>query len=135
MADSDGYILRIATKQWVDQVFDTASYYTGLHRKWKQGQTIIFMHKTKRGDAAVGYGVVDKVHDKDDLSVEEKLECEKHGWTRALEFSYVMKFEKPLLVKETFLKDTKLRGRYFHGSSLSGKNIQRLISQAEQPPH
>lgn len=135
MAESDGCILRIATKQWVDQVFDTAFYYTGLHRKWKQGQTIVFIHKTERGDAAVGYGVLENVHDRDELPEEEKLECEKHRWTKALEFSYVIKFEKPLLVKETFLNDTKLRGRYFHGLSLSGKSIQRLISQAEQPLH
>jgi len=135
MAESDGYILRIATKQWVDQVFDTACYYSGLHRKWKQGQTIIFLHKTELGDAAVGYGVVEKVHDKDELSEEEKLECEKHRWTKALEFSYVIKFEKPLLVKGTFLKKSKLRGKSFHGSSLSGKSIQRLISQTERSPH
>jgi len=46
MVAADGYILRIATEKWVDQVFNLAIYYTGARRKWKAGQTIVFMQIT-----------------------------------------------------------------------------------------
>ncbi|HVP27012.1 MAG TPA: hypothetical protein VMT26_05035 [Candidatus Bathyarchaeia archaeon] len=128
MAEADGYILRIASKQWVEQVFNMAAYYTSLPRKWKKGQTILFMHKTNNGDSIIGYGIIETVYDKNELSNEEKSECKKYGWKKAIEFSYVIRFEKPLLVKETFLKDTKLRGRYFHGLRLNKQQLQTIIS-------
>ena len=53
MADVGGYILRIATEEWVNQVFNLAIYYTSSRRGWKTGQRIIFVHKTKIGDAFV----------------------------------------------------------------------------------
>jgi hypothetical protein len=133
MAEAAGYILRIASKQWVEQVFNMAVYYTGLPRKWKKGQTILFMHKTNKGDAIIGYGIIENVYDKNELSDEEKNECEKYGWKRAIEFSYVIKFEKPLPIKATFLRDTKLRGRYLHGVKVPKEKLQDVLSKAEQP--
>jgi len=132
MSEIEGYILRIASKQWVKQVFDMAAYYTNLKRKWKTGQTILFMHKTDVGDAIVGYGVTESVLDIDELPEEEKQRCEKGGWKNAIEFKYVKQFEKPLPIKETFLKDSKLRGRYFHGLRLNGNQLNAIISQAEE---
>jgi len=131
MSESDGYILRIATKQWVNQVFSMAIYYTSIRRKWKSGQTILFMHKTNVGDAIVGYGVIENFYEKDELSEEEKRECEKGGWKRALEFRYVKQFDRPLLIKETFLRGSKLRGRYFHGLKLNKEQLEAVITQAE----
>lgn len=131
MVEADGYILRIATKQWVEQVFNMAIYYTGARRKWKPGQTILFVHKTSKGDAVVGYGKIGNLYSIDELSEEEKLECEKHGWKRAIEFIYVKEFENPLLIKETFFKDLKIRGKYFHGLSLKREQITSIIEQAE----
>jgi hypothetical protein len=77
MAKVDGYILRIATKEWVDQVFDMAMYYTGFRRNWKVGQIILFVHKTALGDAFVGYGEIGNVYGLDELSGEERRKCEK----------------------------------------------------------
>jgi hypothetical protein len=132
MKKAEGYILRIATKEWVDQVFDLAIYYTGSRRKWRSGQTIIFVHKTNVGDAVVGYGVVEEVYEKDELSEEERRECEKRGWKKALEFKYVLKFDKPLPIKETVLKDLKVRGRLLHSLSLSNQQLSSIIGQAER---
>ncbi len=131
MEEGDGCILRIATKQWVNQVFDMAVYYTSIHRKWASGQTILFVHKTPVGDAMVGYGVIESVYEMGELSEEEKHDCEKNGWKRAIEFKYVKQFEKPLPVKETFLKGSKLRGRYFHGLKLNKGQLDSVIAQAE----
>jgi len=132
MVEVDGYILRIASKQWVEQVFNLAIYYTSARRKWKEGQTILFLHKTSKGDAFVGYGEIGEFYSVDELSEEEKRECEKYGWKKAIEFKYVKEFEKPLLIKETFLKDLKLRGKYFHGLSLKKEQMNSIISQGER---
>jgi hypothetical protein len=125
------YVLRIATKQWVDHVFNMAIYYTSFRRKWKPEQTILFVHKTTVGDAIVGYGVIGSVLEKEELSEEDRSECEKYGWKKAITFKYVVRFEKPLPIKETFLKDSKFRGRYMHGLQLTKEQLESILNQAE----
>ncbi|MGQ9529840.1 MAG: hypothetical protein ACUVQX_00220 [Candidatus Bathycorpusculaceae bacterium] len=132
MAEADGYILRIATKDWVERVFDMAIYYTGFRRKWKAGQIILFVHKTALGDAFVGYGEIGNVLKADELSEEERLECEKWGWLKAIEFKYIIRFAKPLPIKETFLKDLKIRGRALHGFPLNKEQLNAIVSFAEK---
>lgn len=131
MSEVGGYILRIATKQWLNQVFSMAIYYTNMRRKWRQGQTILFVHKTNVGDALVGYGLIERACEKDELSEQDKYECERGGWRRAIEFKYVKQFDKPLPIKDTFLKGSKLRGRYFHGLRLGKNQLDALLAQAE----
>jgi len=132
MVEAEGYILRISTKEWVDQVFNLAIYYTSTRRKWNMGQTIIFVHKTNIGDAIIGYGEIGNICASDELSEEERRECEKWGWKKAIEFKYVIRFDKPLQVKKTFLKNFKLRGKSFHGFPLNREQLNLIISQAEQ---
>lgn len=131
MGEAAGYILRIASEEWVRQVFDMAIYYTSLSRKWKEGQTMLFVSKTSVGDMVIGYGVIQGVISTDELSEEERRKCEEHGWKRAIEFTYVKRFEKPLPLKKTFLKDSKFRGRYLHGLVISKEQLDSIISQAE----
>jgi hypothetical protein len=131
MGEKAGYILRIATKQWVNQVFDTAMYYTSAIRKWKPEQTILFVHKTSVGDSIIGYGVIEDVYGLDELSEEERRECEKHGWKVAIGFKYVKEFEKTLPLRETALKDLSARGKFLHGLPLSSEQIESVINQAE----
>jgi len=132
MVETGGCILRIATEEWVDQVFNLAIYYTSARRKWKIGKTIIFVHKTNIGDALVGYGEIGNVYAFDELSEEEKRECERWGWKKAIEFKYIIRFKKPLPIKETLLKDLKVRGKSLHGFPLSKEQLNSIISQAEQ---
>lgn len=131
MVETEGYILRISTEKWVNQVFSLAIYYTSLRRRWKSGQTIIFLHKTDVGDSVIGYGVIGRICEKDELPEEEQRKCEKHGWKKAIEFKYV-KPVKPLPVKETFLKDSGFSGRYLHGLKLDEEQMNSIISQAER---
>lgn len=135
MSEVHGYILRIATEQWVNHVFDMAVYYTNLKRKWKSGHTILFVHKTGAGDAIAGYGVIESEVGKNELSEAEQSECEEGEWKRALVFKYVKRFDKPLLIKETFLKDSKLRGRLLHGLVLNKEQLKSILSQAEHWSH
>jgi len=133
MGEIAGYVLRIASDRWVDHVFTMALYHTGLRRRWKQGQTVIFIHKTEVGDAVVGYGVIDRVCEQNELSEEEKLEGE--AWGKAIVFNYVIRFEKPLPVRETFMKEQKYRGRYAHGLQLSKEQLDSVLNQAELSSH
>jgi hypothetical protein len=126
------FILRIAAEQWVNHVFEMAIYYTNMKRKWKHGQAVLFIHKTRTGDAFVGYGIIDRVAEKSELSEEDRLECERGDWKRAIEFKYVKRFEKPLPVKETFLKGSKRRGRFFQGLQVSREEFEKIVSQAEE---
>ncbi|MEM3874032.1 MAG: hypothetical protein QXU45_02745 [Candidatus Bathyarchaeia archaeon] len=132
MVEAEGYILRIARKDWIERVFDTAMYYTGARRKWKAGQTILFVGKTEFGDSFIGYGIVERVYEKEELSDEEQRECETYGWRKALEFKYLVKFEKPLPVRETFIKDLRLSGKTLHSLPLKAERIKSIISQAEE---
>ncbi len=132
MVEANGYILRISTKEWVDQVFNLAIYYTSTRRKWNRGQTIVFVHKTNIGDAIIGYGEIGNIYASEELSEEERHECEKWGWKKAIEFKYIIRFDKPLQIKKTFLKGSKLRGRSLHGFPLNKEQINLTISHAEQ---
>lgn len=130
MSRVEGYILRIVGQELADHVFDVAIYYTNLNRKWSAGQIILFIHKLGLGDAFIGYGVIERILKKDELCDHERVECERGGWKMAIEFKYVRKLERPLLVKETFLKDSKLRGRFFHGLQLDRVQVENILKQA-----
>jgi hypothetical protein len=135
MEEVEGHILRISTKKWFDHVFDSAMYYTSFRRKWRRGQTIVFIFKADIGDSIVGYGIIENVFETDELSEEEQLECHRRGWKKAIEFKYVIKFDAPLPIRETFLKGSKLRGRYLHGFSPSKEQLEAIIGQAEGFQH
>jgi len=92
----------------------------------------VFVHKTGSGDAFVGYGEIGNVYTSDELSEEEKRECQKWGWKKAIEFKYVMRFSEPLSIKKTFVKGSKLRGRSLHGFTLSNEQLNSIISQGER---
>lgn len=126
----EGYILRIVGEELANHVFDMAIYYTNLNRKWSSGQVVLFVHKVEFGDAFIGYGAIMRILEKHELCDQERIECERGGWKMAIEFKYVRKLERPLLVKETFLKDSKLRGRFFHGLQLDRVQVESLLKQA-----
>jgi hypothetical protein len=132
MAEVAGYILRITTEEWANQVFSLAIYYTNARRKWKPGQTAFLVHKTKVGDAIIGYGEIGNICGLEVLSEEEKRQCEKLGWKEAIEFRYIIRFDRPLLVRETILKDLKLRGRSLHAFPMNGEQVKVILSQAER---
>jgi hypothetical protein len=131
MAEIAGYVLRIMSDYWVDHVFSMAIYYTNLRRRWKPEQTIIFIHKIESGDAIIGYGLIEDLYEQDELSEEERLGSKE--WKRAIVFKYVVKLDKPLSVKETFLKKSKFRGRYVHGLALTNEQLGSILSRAESP--
>ena len=127
-----GYILRISRDEWVKQVFDLKKYYVGVRGRWEPGLTIFFARKAERGDSFLGYGLIESVQELEELSDEERNECEKWGWKHALNFKILVKFEPPLPIKETLIKDTGLWGSRLHGYRLTSEQVRSILSKAEQ---
>ena len=127
-----GYILRISRDEWVKQVFDRRKYYLGVRRRWEPGLTIFFARKAERGDSFLGYGLIESVQELGELSEEERSECEERGWKHALNFKNVVKFEPPLPIKETVMKDVGLWGNRLHGYRLTSEQVRSILSKAEQ---
>jgi len=130
-SSSHGYILRITKEEWVKQVFSLKRYYAGVRRKWEPGLTIFFARKAEKGDSFLGYGIIESVLKTEELTEEERNECKKHGWNRAINFKDVVKFDPPLPIKETVMKDVGVRGNRLHGYRLTPAQIQSILSKAE----
>jgi hypothetical protein len=129
---SRGYILRITRDEWVKQVFDLKKYYVGVRRRWESGLTIFFAREAEKGDSFLGRGVIERVQELDELSEEERSECDEYGWNHALNFKDVVKFEPPLPIKETIVKDVGLWGNRLHGYPLTSEQVRSILSRAEQ---
>jgi len=131
-SSSHGYILRITKDEWVKQVFGLKKYYAGVKRKWEPELTIFFARKAEKGDSFLGYGIIESVLKTEELSEEERDECEKYGWNRVINFKDVVKFDFPLPIKETVLKDVRVRGNRLHGYRLTPEQIQSILNKAKQ---
>ena len=70
-----GYILRLSTEDWRDQVYELKKYYSGVMRGWKRETPVLLAMKTEAGDSFIGYGVVGKVEHLWELSPEEEAYC------------------------------------------------------------
>ena len=126
-----GYVLRIARKEWLEQVFDLTRYYTGLTRSWRSGTPILFVYHTEHGDAFMGYGIIKEMLELNALSYEERRMCAKWKWKLAIDFDYVLRFSKPLLVKDTVLGKTKMRGKFLHGLRLDSLVVESIIGHGK----
>ncbi len=130
-SSSHGYILRISRDEWVRQVFNIHKYYAGVKRRWEPDLTIFFARKAEKGDSFLGYGVVGSVLKTEELSEKERDECKKYGWNRVIQFKNIVKFDPPLPIKETVMKDVGVRGNRLHGYRLTQEQIQSILSQAK----
>jgi hypothetical protein len=43
----------------------------------------------------------------------------------------VKRFDKPLAIKDTFLKGSRLRGRYFQGLKLDKNQVEAILARSE----
>ncbi len=127
-----GYILRITRDKWVKQVFDLEKYYVGVRGRWEPGLTIFFARKAEKGDSFLGCGQIETVQSLEELSEEERSECERWNWKHALNFKNVVRFNPPLPIKETLIKEVGLRGSRLHGYRLTSEQVRSLLSQAKK---
>jgi len=129
--ENPGYILRISTDEWLEQVYRLKKYYSGVMRGWKRGTVILFAKKAEAGDSFIGYGVVDKVEMLWEMTPEEEEYSREHGWRCALGFNALLKFDKPYPIDESILRDDRRKGRYLHGARLSEEEVDEILEAAE----
>jgi hypothetical protein len=126
-----GYILRINSDEWVEQIFELKKYYSGVMRSWGTGTPILLAKKSEEGDSFLGYGVTDRVEMLWEMPPEEKNYCRENGWKCALTFKPLIYFNEPLPIKETILADDKRRGSFLHGALLKEDQVDSILAEAE----
>jgi len=127
-----GYILRISTDAWLDQVYERKKYYSGVMRDWKRGTNILLAKKTNIGDSFIGYGVVDKVEMLWEMTPEDEKYSEENGWKCALSFKTLFRFNKPYPIKESILADDPRKGMFLHGVKLTEEQVDAILEAAEE---
>jgi hypothetical protein len=126
------FILRITREEWFRQVFSIKKYFPGIARRWTPEGTILLVRKAEKGDSFVGYGVLKEFIEREKLPEERKKECEKMGWKGVLVFDELFRFEPPLLIKETFFKGSKAKGKCFHGYPLLKEQVDAILDSAKR---
>ncbi|HUV33481.1 MAG TPA: hypothetical protein VMW22_01020 [Candidatus Desulfaltia sp.] len=130
--DNPGYILRISTDEWLDQIYQLKKYYTGVNRNWKRGTPILLAKKTEQGDSILGYGITQKVEMLWEMTPEEEDYCRENKWRCALTFQPLVKFDKPLPIKDTILANDKRKGSFLHGALIPEETVDSILEQAEE---
>jgi hypothetical protein len=128
----DGYVLRIAHEDLVNQVFSLGKYYSGIQRNFIRETPLLFAAKSESGDSLVGYGVVDKIEYLWEMTPAEEAYAREHGWKIALTLRGATRFKNSLLIKNSLLKDDKRKGAYLHGAKLTEDTMDALLEQAEE---
>jgi hypothetical protein len=129
--ENSGYILRISTDDWKDQVFELKKYYSGVMRNWKRGTKILLAKKTEEGDSFLGYGVADKVEMLWEMNPEEEQYCKENKWKCALTFKPLVTFEKPFPLKHSIMSGDKRKGMFLHGAKLHEDSVDAILEAAE----
>ena len=126
-----GYILRISTDDWLNQVYELKKYYSGVMRNFKRNTPILLAKKTEVGDSFIGYGVIGKVELLWELSPEEEAYCKENNWKCALTFKALNRFEKPFPIKATVLADDPRKGSFLHAARLEEAQVDAILDAAE----
>ncbi len=129
--DNPGYILRISSDEWMDQVFDLLKYYSGVMRNWKRGTKILLARKAQEGDSFLGYGVAEKVELLWEMSPEEEEYCKENGWKCAITFKPLIRFQKPFPIKKSILSGDPRKGMFLHGAMLTEEQVDAILDAAE----
>ena len=127
-----GYILRLSTEDWRDQVYELKKYYSGVMRGWKRETPVLLAMKTDAGDSFIGYGVVGKVEHLWELPPEEEAYCRENNWKCALTFKALNRFERPYPIKESLLSEDPRKGSFLHAARLTEDQVDALLDAAEE---
>ncbi len=132
VSSTDGYVLRIAHEDLVNQVFSLGKYYSGVQRNFIRGTPLLFAAKSEGGDSIVGYGVIDKIEHLWEMTPADEVYAKEHGWKLGLTLRGATRLGTPLLIKNSLLKDDKRKGAFLHGAKLSEETINTLLEQVEE---
>ena len=127
----ENYILRISKDEWEKQVFALKSYYAGVRREWEPNSKILLVKKIESGDAFIGYAVIKEIADLEEMSDEEKDMCINNNWNKKLSFGKLVRFEPPVLVKDTVVSKWGQKGALLHGAPISETDIESIMKIAK----
>jgi hypothetical protein len=127
----ENYILRIIKDQWERQVFAIKAYYAGVRRDWKPDGKILLIKNTEAGDAFVGYAVIKKITDLDEMDDKEKDMCIDNNWNKKLSFGKLVRFEPSVLVKDTVVGKWGQKGALLHGAPISEDDIESVVKMSK----
>ena len=127
----ENHILRISKDKWEKQVFAIKSYYAGVRREWKPNAKILLVKDTESGDAFIGYAVIKNVADLEQMSDEEKDMCINNNWNKKLSFGKLVRFEPPVLVKDTVVSKWGQKGALLHGAPISETDTESIVKIAK----
>jgi len=127
----ENYILRISKDEWEKQVFAIKSYYAGVRREWEPNAKILLVKKTESGDAFIGYATIKKVADLEEMGDEEKDMCINNNWNKKLSFGKLVRFQPPVLVKDTVVSKWRQKGALLHGAPISDTDIESIVKVAK----
>jgi len=113
------------------QVFEVGKYYSGMIsvKGWQIGSTVILLKKVGKTDSVIGYGTIDGIETLSDMSDNERVMCQKHGWKTAVRFSDLKRLEHPKPLKETAIGKWNVKGRLLHGRTLSNEEIKLILEE------
>ena len=126
-----GYILRVSTDDWVNQIYELKKYYSGVMRNWRRDSTILLAKKTQVGDSFIGYGVIGKVEMLWELTPEEETYCRENNWKCSLSFKAMEQYKNPYPIKQTFLAADPRKGAFLHGARLTEQQVEEILEKAE----
>ncbi|MEM2919796.1 MAG: hypothetical protein QXW14_01365 [Candidatus Nitrosocaldus sp.] len=126
------YIMRIANNdEFEASVFSRRAYYTAMRRKWEKGMKILLARKIEgKGDAFIGYAIVDRALSVDELSKEERDMCIRNGWSTKVLFSRLVRLQPPILIKDTPVGRWPQKGALLHGAPISDGDMNSVIELA-----
>lgn len=123
------YILRISSDEYEENVFKNRCYYVGVRRKWEEGTEIFLARKRKDyNDSFIGYAVIKKVYERNELSVDERKKFNELRWDKKLEFSKLIAFDPPKPIKDVLPEFKGLKGRVLHGRKLEPEQVRKILT-------
>ncbi|GBC74220.1 hypothetical protein HRbin05_00255 [archaeon HR05] len=126
------YIMRIANnEEFETSIFSRRAYYTAMRRRWEKGMKILLAKKIEgKGDAFIGYAVVDKALSIDELSMEERDMCRRNGWNTKTVFSRLVRLQPPIPIKYTPVGRWPQKGALLHGAPIGDDDLNSVIELA-----
>lgn len=123
--------MRIANNdEFEASVFGKRAYYTAMRRKWEKGMKILLARRMEKGDAFIGYAVVDRAVGIEGLSTDEMIMCKKNGWSTKILFSRLVRLEPPIPIKSTPVGKWPQKGALLHGAPISEEDLNAVIELA-----
>ena len=86
---------------------------------------------TESGDAFIGYALIRKIIDLEGMNDKEKDMCIDNNWNKKLSFGKLVRFEPPVLVKDTVVAKWGQKGALLHGAPVSETDIESIIRTAK----